>query len=103
MDIKELMRTYVFINDPKVRQITTKFGAVLIALGGIAGIAWLAVGLADDGTQDPGAAAEAVDDYDESECMHESELTAWQLENADILSGEHHTHHRADGTVCVYH
>lgn len=104
MDIKELMRTYVFINDPKVRQITTKFGAVLIALGGIAGIAWIGVGLADDATDEPNQpAADIEDDYDETECMDPSQLDAWRLANPDILNGDHQIHYRANGDVCVHH
>lgn len=110
VDIKELMRTYVFINDPDVKEVTTKFGALLLAVGAIAALVWVAAGLAGDpattGAEDPAAAtgAEEADGYANEECMPESELAEWKQTHADtVLSGDYEIRPVDAGIVCVYH
>lgn len=104
VDIKELMRTYVFINDPDVKEVTTKFGVALIALGAIAALTWGAVNY---GTQAGPAAAEeptaATGDYDEKECMTESELTTWKQNHRSlVLSGDYEVKTVDTDYVCVF-
>ncbi len=103
MDIKDLMRTYVFINDPDIKQVTTKFGAVLIALGGLAGMAYLAAGVADT-DEDPSAAAEPDEDQEETSeaCMDATDLDAWRSEHPDLEQGtDYEVDVTESGLVCV--
>lgn len=104
VDIKELMRTYVFINDPDVKEVTTKFGVALIALGAIAALTWGAVNYTSQAG--PIAAEEptaATGDYEEKECMTEDELATWKQEHRSIvLSGDYDVETVDTNYVCVY-
>lgn len=102
MDIKELMRTYVFINDPDVKQVTTKFGALVLLLGAVAGLAWATAGfVADDAApgDDPGTTAAT---YEEESCMPAAELEAWMAEHAEIVdAGTYDVTEVDQDRVCV--
>lgn len=104
VDIKELMRTYVFINDPDVKEVTTKFGVALIALGAIAALTWGAVNYASQAG--PAAVEEptaATGDYEEKECMSADELTTWKQDHQSIvLSGDYDVETVDTTYVCVY-
>lgn len=103
VDIKELMRTYVFINDPDVKQITTKFGALLIAVGAIAALAWAGVAMVGDaGQTGTPTAAEADDGYANEDCMPSGELAAWKQDHRQlVLSGDYEVRQMDTGVVCV--
>lgn len=102
VDIKELMRTYVFINDPDVKQVTTKFGILLVALGGVAGMAWLAVGVAEDPASEQAASADG-DAYESTECMEQTELSAWKATHAGVVDdGDYEVEPVGAGIVCVH-
>ena len=97
LDIRDLVRTYVFLNDPDVRKQTTKFGALFVA--GIAMMAatfWLS-GVSPD---DSGAAPTADVGFTEREesCMPAGDVPGWLAEN-DVRLLEQRT--RADGSVCL--
>lgn len=107
VDIKELMRTYVFINDPDVKQVTTKFGALLIAIGAIAAVVWVAAGIAEQGVtevdQGPAAAEADAEGYENEECMPQAELADWKQDNqATVLSGDYEVRKVDSGVVCVH-
>lgn len=106
VDIKELMRTYVFLNDPNVKEITTKFGALLLAIGAIAALVWVSAGLAGDqptSAEDPAAStSDEADAYANEECMPEEDLEAWKQDHADVvLSGDYDVRTVDTSTVCV--
>lgn len=84
VDIKELMRTYVFLNDPDVKEVTTKFGAVIVALGVASLAVWGSVAFfADD--QAPEPTASTANDDTATDCVHESEADDWRQEHQDVL------------------
>lgn len=94
-----MMRTYVFLNDPDVKQVTTKFGALVLVLGGLAGAAWLAAGAMDDEVASPETSAAA---YEKTECMAETELEAWKTAHADVVdAGTYEVYEGTGDTVCV--
>lgn len=92
VDIKDLMRTYVFINDPNVKEVTTKFGILLVGLG----LATLGVwGLVTIAEEDPVADTQAAGTDDSSDdelagdqhrdCVHEDDADEWRNDNQDLL------------------
>lgn len=92
MDLKNLLRTYVYLSDPRVKQVTIKFTALLIALGAVAAVTYAAV---TRSAGDESLTAMGL----QQECMPEEEHAAWQSEHADdeVVSSE-----RAEnGEVCV--
>lgn len=94
-----MMRTYVFLNDPDVKQVTTKFGALVLVLGGLAGAAWLAAGMAGDEVASPETSAAA---YEKTECMPQAELDAWKVAHADVVdAGAYEVYESTGDTVCV--
>lgn len=104
VDIKDLMRTYVFINDPDVKEVTTKFGVALIALGAIAALTWGAVNYASQAgpaaAEDPTA---ATGDYENKDCMTQSEFTAWKQEHGSLVRAHQYQVETVDTNyVCVY-
>lgn len=99
VDIKEMMRTYVFLNDPNVKQVTTRFGAVVLVLGGIAGATWLLAGASDDVDAEPEASASA---YEKTSCMHESEWPSWATEHAPVIdAGTYEVYDAPEDEICV--
>lgn len=95
VDIKELLRTYVMLNDPNVREITTKFGAVILGLGVATLAVWGVVSLAEDdpASQQPQASTADGEDASgeedqtptETECVDASKADAWSQEHKWIL------------------
>lgn len=85
MDIKELMRTYVFINDPDVKQVSTKFGGLVLVLGAVAGLAWVAAGLVSEEAAPGDEAGTAAASYEEESCMPAAELEGWLAEHEAIV------------------
>lgn len=92
VDIKELMRTYVFINDPNVKEVTTKFGVALLALGvvgiGVAGVVTMAEDDSPAETQaseaDGGSGGELATNQTR-DCVQEEDADEWRQDNADVL------------------
>lgn len=92
VDIKELMRTYVFINDPNVKEVTTKFGILLAGLGVATLGVWGLVTVAEDDPVTDPHAAETDDGSDgeaaadtQKDCVHEDDADDWRDEHADLL------------------
>jgi hypothetical protein len=93
VDIEEIMQRYVLLNDPNVKEITTKFGIALVGLGvltvAVAGaVTWAGGGGTDAGSQ----AAYAEDDHDDKDpgdevqdCVPSDEADAWRQANDDVL------------------
>lgn len=80
VDIKNMVRTFVFLNDPRVKQVTTKFLAVALTLGALFALyAWSVTDptAPADGAETP-TAAEAWPQY---QCMHASAFAAWVEEH----------------------
>jgi len=114
VDIKELMRTYVFLNDPDVKEVTTKFGIVLVGVAVVAAGAWAGVNYAGsdssssptasqaDGSGDGSGTADASDGEDhgmETECTDEDQAREWQMDNPEKLERTITVEER-DGQVC---
>lgn len=92
MDIKDLLRTYVFPNDPNVEEITTQFGMILGGLGLATAAVWGSVVLAGDGDVPSPHAAEAEDEHPDAElgdevqdCVPEHEAYEWKQDHDDVL------------------
>lgn len=95
VDIKELMQTYVFLNDPNVKEITTKFGMVVLGLGLATLGIWGAVTLVQGG---PGAADTTAGTADDGgsqagadttkDCVRAEDADAWRAEHASIVSSD---------------
>jgi hypothetical protein len=102
VDIQELMRTYVFLNDPDVKEVTTKFGALVlgitvVALGAWAGVTYLG---GDDASTGGEAYADASDSSEtEQTCVDESNTDEWKADNPETLERLIDVQ-ETDGEVC---
>jgi hypothetical protein len=92
VDIKELVQTYAVINNPKVKEVTTKFGALLLGLGVATLGVWGMVTLAEEDTADDAYAASSGETSDEQlasdqvrDCVPEERADAWRQDNADVI------------------
>lgn len=92
VDIKELMRTYVALNDPDVRDITRKFGAVIVGLGLATVAVWGSVAFFSDdpSLNDPAATSADTGSQDGgdqlvTECVTEDEADDWRQEHQDLI------------------
>lgn len=90
VDIKELMRTYVVINDPNVKEVTTKFGALFLGLGVATLGVWGMVTLA--GSEDVSQPQAAEGDGGQTlagdqsrDCVPAEQADEWRQDNADVL------------------
>lgn len=101
VDIKELMRTYVALNDPNVKDITRKFGAVILGLGLASLAVWGAVAFFGEDSAPTQPQAETADENTETECVPEDEASDWRQENQDlILADKIESVHSEGDEVC---
>jgi hypothetical protein len=90
IDIKELLQTYAVINDPNVKEVTTKFAVLLVGLGVAGFAAWGLVGLDEDEAQPAGPTAASNQDADLAgdrlqDCVPQEEADEWRDEHAEIF------------------
>lgn len=93
VDIEEIMQRYVFLNDPNVKEITMKFGGVIVGLGLLTVAAIGLVTLADDaGGPDARSAYAGGQDHSDKEagdevqdCVPADESDAWRQAHDDVL------------------
>lgn len=95
VDIEEIMQRYVFLNDPNVKELTTKFGMIVVGLGlmtvAVAGaVTWAG----DDGGGSGDVEASYADGQDHSDkeagdevqdCVPTEHADAWRKAHDDVL------------------
>lgn len=89
-DLNLLVRTYRYLNDPRVRQVTIKFAAVLLVVVMVGALTALTF-LAPPADRPPAAAASLAGSgafgptNDQTACFPPGSSTAWIDENPDVV------------------
>ncbi|MDX1611643.1 MAG: hypothetical protein R3185_04685 [Candidatus Thermoplasmatota archaeon] len=85
MDIKELLRTYTHVNDPKWQQVTVKF-AIFVMAALAMGAVLVALASFQQPLDAPGDTAPAAETADGTtrECLQAGELATWEAEHPDV-------------------
>ena len=100
-DIGVMVRTFVFLNDPRVKQVTTRFLAIAVAIAAIGAVYAFSVstGIEEAPASDADAVGAESATWPREICMDQAEAGTWVASHPDVRVLE--VVERPGGQVCL--